>query len=44
VQPDAKPLEREFWRRRDVDVHELSLERYVETLAAHADLGVEAVA
>jgi DNA-binding SARP family transcriptional activator len=38
VQPDAKPLEREFWRRRDVDVHELPLERYVETLGAHASL------
>jgi DNA-binding SARP family transcriptional activator len=44
VQPDAKPLEREFWRRRDVDVHELSLERYVETLATHAGLGVPALA
>jgi DNA-binding SARP family transcriptional activator len=41
VQPDAKPLEREFWRRRDVDVHELGLERYVETLAAYVGLGVE---
>jgi DNA-binding SARP family transcriptional activator len=39
VQPDAKPLEREFWRRRDVDVHELPLDRYVETLAQHAELG-----
>ncbi len=36
VQPRAQPLEREFWRRRDVDVHELPLERYVETLAAYA--------
>jgi len=36
VQPDAKPLEREFWRRRDVDVHELALDRYVDTLAAYA--------
>jgi len=44
VQPDTKPLEREFWRRRDVDVYELSLERYVETLAAHAGLRAEAVA
>jgi DNA-binding SARP family transcriptional activator len=41
VQPDAKPLEREFWRRRDVDVHELALDRYVETLAAYAGLGAE---
>jgi len=38
VQPDAKPLEREFWRRRDVDVQELALDRYVETLAGYAGL------
>jgi DNA-binding SARP family transcriptional activator len=38
VQPDAKPIEREFWRRRDVDVHELPLDRYVATLARHANL------
>ena len=38
VQPDAKPLEREFWRRRDVDVHEVALEQYGETLAAYAGL------
>ena len=38
VQPEAKPLEREFWRRRDVDVQELPLERYVETLAGYAGL------
>jgi DNA-binding SARP family transcriptional activator len=38
VQPDAKPLEREFWRRRDVDVREVSLDRYVETLAGYAGL------
>jgi DNA-binding SARP family transcriptional activator len=42
VQPDAKALEREFWRRRDVDVHELPLEQYVEALAAHAGLGLVA--
>ncbi len=42
VQPDTKPLEREFWRRRDVDVHELPLERYVETLGAHALLAAGA--
>jgi DNA-binding SARP family transcriptional activator len=36
VQPDAKPLEREFWRRRGVDVQELALERYVQTLAGYA--------
>jgi DNA-binding SARP family transcriptional activator len=38
VQPDAQPLEREFWRRRDVDVHEVPLDRYVETLSAHLGL------
>ena len=32
VQPEAKPLEREFWRRRDVEVLELPMESYVETL------------
>jgi SIR2-like domain len=35
IQPEAKPLEREFWRRRDVDVHELPLDRYVETLSRY---------
>jgi hypothetical protein len=43
VQPQAKPLEREFWRRRDVDVQELPLERYVETLAAYAGLAAAKV-
>jgi DNA-binding SARP family transcriptional activator len=38
VQPKAQPLEREFWRRRDVDVHDLPLDRYVETLAGYAGL------
>jgi SIR2-like domain len=39
VQPEAKPLEREFWRRRDVDVQDLPLERYIQMLAAHAGVG-----
>jgi len=38
VQPEAKSLEREFWRRRDVDVQELPLDRYVETLGGYAGL------
>jgi DNA-binding SARP family transcriptional activator len=38
VQPKAQALEREFWRRRDVDVHDLPLDRYVETLAGYAGL------
>ncbi len=33
VQPEPLPLERQFWRRRDVDVLEAPLERYVELLA-----------
>jgi DNA-binding SARP family transcriptional activator len=39
VQPKAQPLEREFWRGRDVDVHDLPLELYVKTLASFAGLG-----
>jgi hypothetical protein len=38
VQPAPKPLEREFWRRRDVDVAEIDLEKYVTTLAQHAGI------
>jgi DNA-binding SARP family transcriptional activator len=38
VQPGAMPLEREFWRRREVDVLELPLEAYVEALARQAGL------
>jgi DNA-binding SARP family transcriptional activator len=44
VQPDAKPLEREFWKRRDVDVQELPLERYIELFAMHAGVGAEVAA
>lgn len=40
VQPAPKPLEREFWRRRDVDVLEAPLDEYVcglgRYLEAHA--------
>jgi DNA-binding SARP family transcriptional activator/class 3 adenylate cyclase len=39
VQPQPRPLEREFWRRRDVEVYELPLEEYVDGLAHH--VGVE---
>ena len=35
VQPEPKPLECEFWRRRDVDVVELSFEEYTETLGRY---------
>jgi SIR2-like domain len=40
VQAEPMPLEREFWRRRDVDVLEVALERYVEALARQADVEV----
>jgi DNA-binding SARP family transcriptional activator len=38
VQPEPMPLEREFWRGRDVDVLEIPLERYVGALAREAGL------
>jgi hypothetical protein len=38
VQPEPMPLEREFWRHRDVEVNELPLEQYVEVLAGSAGL------
>jgi DNA-binding SARP family transcriptional activator len=37
VQPSAKVLEREFWRRLDVDVLEVPLDRYVEVLGGHVE-------
>jgi DNA-binding SARP family transcriptional activator len=37
VQPATKPLEREFWRRRDVDVLEAPLETYVAGLGRYLD-------
>ena len=36
VQPDTKGLEREFWRRLDVDVLQAPLEEYVELLGRHS--------
>jgi len=38
VQPEPMPLEREFWRRRDVEVHELPLEQYAGILARYAGI------
>ena len=37
VQPAPKPLEREFWRRRDVDVLEAPLEAYVAGLGRYLE-------
>jgi DNA-binding SARP family transcriptional activator len=42
VLPEARPLERQFWRARDVDLLEQPLEEYVEALASY--VGVEAPA
>jgi DNA-binding SARP family transcriptional activator len=39
VQPEPKPLEREFWRRRDVDVVELGFEAYAEALGRYLAAG-----
>jgi DNA-binding SARP family transcriptional activator len=38
VQSEAQPLEREFWRRRDVHVLELSFEQCAAALARYAGL------
>jgi DNA-binding SARP family transcriptional activator len=38
VQPGPRPLEREFWRRREVDVLDVPLEEYADTLAVYAGL------
>jgi DNA-binding SARP family transcriptional activator len=35
VQPEPKPLEREFWHRRDVDVLVASFDEYAETLSRY---------
>jgi hypothetical protein len=42
VLPEARPLERQFWRARDVDLLEQPLEEYVEALASY--VGAEAPA
>jgi DNA-binding SARP family transcriptional activator len=45
VQPAPKALEREFWRRRDVDVLEAPLEAYVAGLSRYLDAAaIEATA
>ena len=42
VAPAAPPVERAFWRSRDIDLLEASLEDYVDSLAKHAGVPVEA--
>jgi DNA-binding SARP family transcriptional activator len=39
VQPEPMPLEREFWRRRDVEVLEVALEDYAAALERYAESG-----
>jgi DNA-binding SARP family transcriptional activator len=39
VQPEPKPLEREFWRRRDVEVLEVALEEYTAALVRYVEAG-----
>jgi DNA-binding SARP family transcriptional activator len=42
VAPTTQPMERAFWRGRDVDLIEVPLEEYVDALARHCGVGVEA--
>jgi DNA-binding SARP family transcriptional activator len=44
VTAHAGPVERALWRGRDIDVLEAPVEEYVESLARHVGLGVEALA
>jgi hypothetical protein len=41
VQPEPRALEREFWRRRDVDVLEFPLDEFVAALERHPKLEPE---
>ena len=38
VQAQPKPLDREFWRRRDVDIIDVDLEKYVSALGHFAGI------
>jgi hypothetical protein len=44
VLPDAPPLERQFWRARDVDLLEVPPSEYLGALARYVGLPAEAVA
>jgi DNA-binding SARP family transcriptional activator len=43
VAADAGPMERAFWRGRDIELLEMPLEQYVDMLAQHAGVPVETV-
>jgi hypothetical protein len=44
VQSDPVPLERQFWRARDVDLLEVSLDEYAAALGRYLTLTTEATA
>jgi hypothetical protein len=44
VLPEARPLERQFWRARDVDLLELPLDDYADSLARYVGLIEETAA
>ena len=44
VVPEARPLERQFWRARDVDLLELPLDDYADGLGRYVGLAAEAPA
>jgi hypothetical protein len=44
VLPAARPLERQFWRSRDVDLLEHPLDEYVAALGTYVGLMAEAAA
>jgi hypothetical protein len=44
VQPEPKPLERQFWRARDVDLLQVPLDDYAGALGRYLGIGTEAAA
>ena len=42
--PEAKPLERQFWRARDVDLLEVPLDEYTSALGRYLGISTEAAA
>jgi len=42
IVPEARPLERQFWRARDVDLLEVPTDEYVEALGRFLDVGAGA--
>jgi hypothetical protein len=44
VQPEPRPLERQFWRARDVDLLQVPLDDYAGALGRYLGIGTEAAA